>query len=97
MKRIKNVPTREYIRKILSEPSIHKVIESWSLEYDVMTNAITAYLEKMGIFEINPITQKKIIVDTVISQLHNNPIIQKRIVELKRMQDENISRKRKSF
>ena len=95
MKRIKTIPIRLYIQIILNEPSIAAIMEGWSVEYEAITEAITTYLERKGIFEVDPVQHKKIIMDTVKSQLFQNQTIKARKIELYKMEEETSARKRK--
>lgn len=96
MKRITEIPTKAFILQVLKDPSISKIIENWSVEYEVIADSISEYLEDMGVYRINPVTQRDLIIETTKSQLFNNSKIQNRIRELAQLANEQIARKRKT-
>ena len=94
MKRITAFPTYKYVLKLLNDPTVLKVVEGWYIDFDFLATQITKFLESMGLYEVNPVRHKTIVLRTIHSQLLHNVEIQNKLHEIRKAQEENNQRKR---
>ena len=92
---VEKVPTFKFVSALLATPSISQLLEDFPLENDYIAAQLTLYYEKLGIYEVDPISQRKLIANSIKIQLFNNHGIHRKILELKRAQEEQNSRKRR--
>lgn len=95
MKRISKIQIDRFILSLLQDASISKIIDNWSIEYEVIVKEIAGYLTSIGIYEVDPVKHKKIVLETIKVHLYNNMGIQSRISELLAAQEEQIARKKR--
>ena len=95
MQRVVRIPIKKYIQILLMQPPIFHMIEGWAVEKPIIVAAITEYFEKLGINDADPLTEKKQVIKTIKSQLRHNMKILVRKRELKKLEAEASSRRKK--
>lgn len=95
MKRITNIPTKNFILQLLSDASITKLTEHMNIDNEIIVKEIVDYYKRLGIHEINPVTHKQLILNSVKAHLTNNPSIITLVIENLKAQEELMSRRKR--
>jgi len=96
MKQITRMPIEIFISKSLHHSRVLKIIESWNMEAEYITNTIVNYFKKIGIEYVHPIKEGEVALNLIVSILKKSPELKLRLIEIQRNMEHALLRRKRS-